>query len=87
MSFTARVNETGQLFQATTDLGIDGQDFRDAHSPIDPKKTYLGHLFDAYVSNPAPKIIRFSRVETGTFEGRELEEISFDRLTLTPARK
>lgn len=88
MAFTTRVRETGQIFQATTDLGADAKENRIATVPLQPDHTYSGHLFDTYITaNPAPKILRYSGYEQATFEGRELEEISFDRITLVPRRQ
>lgn len=88
MAFTTRVRETGQVFQATTDMGADAMENRIAALPILPDHTYSGHLFDAYVTtNPQPKILRYSGYKQATFEGRELEEISFDRMTLVPKRQ
>ena len=88
MAFTTRVRETGQIFQVTTDMGADAKENRDASLPIEPTHTYSGHLFDTYVTTtPAPRILRYSGYEWATFEGRELEEISFDRMTLVPRRQ
>jgi hypothetical protein len=87
MAFTTRVKETGQVFQAAIDMGADAKENRVAALPIQQDHTYSGHLFDAYVTaNAAPRILRYSGYEQGTFEGRELEEISFDRMTLVPKR-
>jgi hypothetical protein len=88
MSFTARVGETGQVFQAVTDMGTDGKENHNATLPIEEDHTYSGHLFDAYVkTNPTPKTLTYSGYEYATFEGRELEETSFDKLHLVPKRK
>ena len=45
MPFTTKVKKTGELFDATTDLGTDQKSYRDARSPLDPMKIYAGHLF------------------------------------------
>lgn len=87
MAFTTKVKETGQVFQATTDMGADGNENRIAALPIQPDHTYSGHLFDAHVNANPPRILRYSGYEQATFEGRELEEISFDRMTLVRKRK
>lgn len=87
MAFTTSVRETGQVFQATTDMGADGKESRIATLPIESGHTYSGHLFDTNIStNPAPRILRYSRYEQATFQGHELEEISFDTMTLVPKR-
>ncbi len=45
MSFTTKVRATNELFHITTDFGIDGKSYRDAHSPLDPNRIYGGHHF------------------------------------------
>jgi hypothetical protein len=88
MSFTSRVKETGQIFQATTDMGTDGTENHVARLPIERDHTYWGHLFtEASPPSPTPGIFWYNKYETATFEGCELEETSFDKITLIPARK
>jgi hypothetical protein len=57
MPFTTKVKKTGELFGATTDLGTDQKSYRDARSPLDPKKIYAGHLF------PGPRSSQLSSCE------------------------
>lgn len=81
MSFTTKVKETGQLFDATTDLGTDGELYRDAHSPLQQDRLYAGHLFDAYpVNSPW---VEFSEAKWATFRGSQLEEFGVS-LRLVP---
>jgi hypothetical protein len=43
---TTKVKADGRFFMASIDRGTDGQQFRDAHPPLEKGKVYWGHLFD-----------------------------------------
>jgi hypothetical protein len=84
MPFTTKVKKTGELFDATTDLGTDQKSYRDARSPLDPKKIYAGHLFPG----PAPlnsRLVKYDEVKFAVFHGEELEEF-YAAVTLVPFR-
>lgn len=83
VSFTTKVKKTGQLFDATTDLGTNGELYRDAQSPLQQDRLYAGHLFDAYPGNSP--WVEFSKAEWASFRGDELEEFAAS-LRLIPVR-
>ena len=82
MSFTAKVKVTGQLFQATTDLGTDKELYRDAHA-LENDHFYAGHLFDAYPGNSP--WVEFSEATWGVFRGDELQDFPAE-MRLVPVR-
>jgi hypothetical protein len=84
MSFTAKVKATNEFFQATTDFGIDGKSSRDAHSPLDPGRTYGGHHFPGSIVGTS-QYVEYSEAETAVFPGTELEEVYGD-IRLVPMR-
>lgn len=84
MSFTTKVKKTGELFDATTDLGPDRSIYRDAHSPLDPNTTYAGHLFVGAYPGNSP-FVEFAEAEFTVFRGDELEEF-YAELRLVPLR-
>jgi hypothetical protein len=71
MSFLTRVKATGELFDATTDLGVDKTISRDAHLPLEATKFYEGHRLVGSVPNPY--IIRFDQAVYAVFRGDELQ--------------
>jgi hypothetical protein len=85
MSFTAIVKKTGQLFDATNEAGANGGLGTDAHR-LEPGKSYMGHLFDAYPT-PDSTTVTFSRAEWATFHADELREFDVPHITLIPTRK
>jgi hypothetical protein len=85
MSFTTKVRKTGELFDATTDLGTDQKSYRDAHSPLDPQKIYAGHLFSGTAPLKA-RLVKYDEVSFAVFHGEELEEF-FAAVTLVPFRE
>jgi len=86
LSFWSRVQQTRKIFQARTDMGTDGKEHRTAQLPIERDHTYGGLLFEAYPTEPEPGILKYSKYEMDYFEGRDLEETSFDKMKLVPAR-
>lgn len=78
MSITARVKKTGQLFQATADLGKDKSSYRDANGTIEPDIIYEGHLLDAYAFHNRTPCVEYSRAQWGVFRGYELETYQAD---------
>ena len=78
MSITTRVKKTGQLFQATADLGKDKSSYRDANGAIEPETIYEGHLLDAYAFRSGSAFIEYSRAQWGLFRGYELESFQAD---------
>jgi hypothetical protein len=86
--FNSKVQETNQLFQATTDLGADGKQCHVAALPVQKDRTYMGHLFvDGIISENNPGIVKCTKVETAYFEGSELESVSIDKIRIDRQRK
>ena len=71
MSFTAKVKKTGQLFQATNEMGRDGALGKDAHT-LEKGKSYAGHLFLDSQPRNSPWV-EFSGATWGVFREDELE--------------
>ena len=84
--FTTRVKATGQLFDATTDLGPDESLYRDASRPLKKDTKYAGHLFDAFPKTGAEGI-KFSKAEWHVFLGDELEDFPVTALRLVRVRR
>ena len=78
---TTRVKATGQLFDATTDLGADESMYRDASRPLQTDTKYAGHLFDAFPKTGADTV-KFSKAEWHIFRGDELEDYPVTALRL-----
>lgn len=76
MSFTAKVEKTGKIFEATDELDENGIRTFDAQTKEDGK-SYSGYLYDAEPTNDPSKFRYKSRTEA-TFGADELE------LTLLP---
>jgi hypothetical protein len=85
MSFSAIVKKTGQFFDATNEVGPTGGIGRDAHD-LEPGKSYMGHLFDAYPT-PESTTVRFSKAEWAIFPADELREFDVPSVTLVPTRR
>ncbi len=85
MSFTAIVKKTGQLFDATNEVGPGGGLGRDAHD-LQQGKSYMGHLFDAYPT-PESTTVTFSNAEWAVFRAEELEKFDVPRIRLIPVRR
>jgi hypothetical protein len=78
MSITTRVKKTGQLFQATADLGKDKSSYQDANGTIEPDTVYEGHLLDAFAFRGCSSCVEYSRAKWGVFRGYELESVQAD---------
>ena len=88
MSINTRVKRTSQLFQATTDLGVDGKQSHVAALPLQKDRTYMGHLFvDGIISENNPGIVKATKVVTEYFEGSELESVSVDKIRILRRRE
>jgi hypothetical protein len=72
MSFLTTIRATGELFDATTDLGADKKNYRDAHLPLKGPTFYAGHHLVGSVPNPG--IVQFDKAEYAVFRGDDLEE-------------
>jgi hypothetical protein len=72
MSFLTMVKATGELFDATTDLGADKNLSQDAHLPLEAARFYAGHHFKGSIPNP--EVVRFEDAVYAVFRGDELEE-------------
>ena len=84
MSFTTKVKATNELFHVTTDFGIDGKSYRDAHSPLDPNRIYGGHHFPGSFVGTSQYVV-YSEAVTAVFSGKKLEE-EFGDIRLVPIR-
>lgn len=82
MAFFTKVRKTGQLFQATTDLGMDGAQCHVAALPIESDRTYMGHLFVDGIVSDGRQIVRCTKVKTAFVEGSELEWVSIERVRI-----
>ena len=83
-----KVKETNQLFQATTDLGMDGMQLHVAALPLQKDRTYMGHLFvDGIISENNPGIVKCTKVQTEYFLGSKLDPVSIDKIRIIPQRK
>jgi hypothetical protein len=85
MSFWSRVPQKRQVFQARTDMGTDGKSYCAAMLPIEGDHTYSGLLFEANPTEPEPGILKYSHYEMDCFEGRDLEEVHFEKMKLVPS--
>jgi hypothetical protein len=84
--FTMRVKTTGQLFDATADLGADESMYREASRPLRMDTKYAGHLFDAFPKTGADTV-KVSKAEWHIFRGDELEDFPVTGLRLVRVRK
>lgn len=80
MSFTAKVKETGQLFQATNEMGQNGALGKDAHT-LEKDKSYAGHLFLDSQPGSSPRV-QFTKATWGVFREEELENFPVESLRL-----
>jgi hypothetical protein len=71
---TTKVKADGRFFMASIDRGTDGQQFRDAHPPLEKGKVYWGHLFDGSMVGQSPWV-EYGTAEGAIFKGDELEEL------------
>ena len=85
MSFTATVKKTGQLFDATSEVAPGGGLGRDARE-LEPGKSYMGHLFDAYPTAESTTVT-YSNTEWAVFAADELEKLDVPRIRLIPVRR
>jgi len=85
MSFSAIVKSTGQFFDATNEVGPNGGLGRDAHE-LEPGKSYMGHLFDAYPTAERTTV-RYSKAEWAVFPAGALELLAVSTVTLVPTRR
>jgi hypothetical protein len=86
--FNSRVKGTNQLFQATTDLGVDGMQCHVAALPIQKDRIYMGHLFvDGIVSENNPGIVKCAKIETAYFEGNDIEAVSIDKIRIVRKKR
>jgi hypothetical protein len=85
MSFSAIVKSTGQFFDATNEVGPNGGLGRDAHE-LEPGKSYMGHLFDAYPTAERTTVT-YSKAEWAAFPAEDLEQLEVASVTLVPTRR
>ncbi len=80
MSFPAKVERTGQLFQAHFSA-----DFRDAHEIL-AGNSYSGHLYHTHQISESAEMVEFvfTGLEWATFGADELTEFAADRIRLHP---
>jgi hypothetical protein len=78
MSFiTTKVRGDGRFFLVQIDRGRDGNDFRDAHSPLEQDKTYFGLLLDGSLVGQT-QYVEFGEANSAIFRGDRLEELPGD---------
>jgi hypothetical protein len=70
MSFLTTVKATGELFDATTDLGVDGKLTGDAQRPLRAMSFYEGYHLKGPV--PSPAIVNLDYAVYAVFRGDEL---------------
>ncbi len=73
MSFTARVKETGKIFEATAESDETGIRVFDAHS-LQDGRFYRGYLYDTEPTNDPTKF-RYTNRTAATFRAIELERL------------
>jgi hypothetical protein len=71
MSFTARVKQTGKIFEATDELDKNGIRAFDAQT-LEDRKLYSGYLYDTEPTNDPTKF-RYRSRTAETFTTDELE--------------
>jgi hypothetical protein len=71
---TTKVKADGRFFLASIDRGVDGNDFRDAHPPLERGKSYWGHLLDGSDVHQS-QWVEYGASDSATFKGDELEEL------------
>ena len=81
MSFTAKVEKTGQIFNATNEWDADGFVACEAHELLDGK-IYGGHLFHTHQLRESAGIVEliFTGIEWATFRAEELQEFAVNRI-------
>jgi len=79
VSIKTKVRQTGEFFQATTNMGPNKNIDRDAFSPLDSNTFYAGHLFPGSVVGSS-QYVEFSEAVLKVFHGSELEEDTGDLL-------
>jgi hypothetical protein len=84
MAFTAKVKQTGKIFEATDELDKNGDRTFDAQSLADGK-SYKGFLYDTQPTDDPAKFRYKSRTEA-TFKAEEIERMPLP-LTLKAIRK
>lgn len=84
MSFTAKVKETGKIFEATDELGENGIRAWDAQA-LEDGKLYKGYLYDTQPTNNPAEFKYQGRMEA-TFRADELEQLPLP-VTLGGRRK
>jgi hypothetical protein len=70
MSFLTTVKATGELFDAITDLGVDGKLTGDAQLPLQPMSFYEGNHLKGPV--PSPAIVHLEYAVYAVFRGDDL---------------
>jgi hypothetical protein len=84
MSFTAKVKETGKVFEATDELGENGIRAWDAQT-LEDGKLYKGYLYDTQPTKDSAEFKYRDRMEA-TFRADELEQLPLP-VTLRDRRK
>jgi hypothetical protein len=84
MSFTAKVKETGKIFEATDELDENGNRAFDAHSLVGGK-SYKRFLYDTEPTT-SENTFRYRNRKEATFRADEVEQLPLP-VTLKAVRK